>query len=228
MLLSDPVPNDIGIGLLYDPEVVHITLVSHIRTPPLTLNESVRGIHCLLTVDSNTPSISLFLVHWPSRTMEEQSVDRMQHGFTIRRLVDTQIEGTEPAFVIVCGDFNDDPCDPSMTNAMLATRDRVLASSRPRLLYNPFWRHLGEHSPFDRPVTSAAGTCYWKKGKYTKWHTFDQMIFTSSFLRNTQWRLVESMTEIWNRPPLARADGGIIDGFDHFPIISAVQQAEAA
>jgi len=67
--------------------------------------------------------------------------------------------------VIVIGDFNDEPFSDAMQSQLRGVRERRLVHGDPdrELLYNPFWRKLGEHRPAGRvaPSFSPAGTYYY-------------------------------------------------------------------
>lgn len=128
--------------------------------------------------------------------------------------------------IIIAGDFNDEPFDKSLSSHLLASRDRALVMKDDSFFYNPFWRHLGETSPYIPGTRSAsvAGTCFYSSGQETKWNTFDQIIVSSSFLRDDRWYLNEKCTGIFRNPSfieLVRSGSSI---FDHFPVVGIIQR----
>ena len=128
--------------------------------------------------------------------------------------------------VVLLGDFNDEPFDRSLAEQVLATRDRGRARRGGCLLYNPFWRCLGErepHVPGTVPRTYA-GSYFHRRGASTQWRTFDQIIFSAPFLGDGGLRLDERHTAIVQTPPLIEMLTRRDSRFDHFPVVSAVER----
>ena len=130
----------------------------------------------------------------------------------------------KPAIILI-GDFNDEPFDPSLAHHLLATRDRELARSNTDFFYNPFWRHLGESHFYipETETTSFGGTCFCRSDPGTHWRTLDQIIFSSSFLSQGNWQLNERETAILRLPPLDHLVQDANAKFDHFPVISVIE-----
>lgn len=226
-LEHDELDTNAGIGVLFDPAQTLVSFNANVVGEQRT-RDAIRALSFTIGV-MDAPLITLIAVHWPSRTTTEGQVQRapLASGlqFHINNLLD--FDGGE-GFVIVGGDFNDDPFDVSLTHNLFGTRDRKLAAKHGRLLYNPFWRLLGERKAHETtPPHHGAGTCFWASGTVTQWHTFDQFLFSSCFLRNASWTLVEGATEVWDRPPLAMDDGSLCDGFDHYPVLVGIRRSAA-
>lgn len=165
--------------------------------------------------------IDVFYSHWPSRLgMAEWDPKRAQLGMSLRSAIDRNI--TEDGYYILMGDYNDDPSSPSLAYHLRATRDRTLAIKRKRSPYNPFWRKLGEsmHHEHSTGDDSVCGTCFYRGGDYSQWHTFDQVIFSSAFLGDEQLTLEESYTDIMASDDLKSRIKR--ERFDHFPVLSCV------
>lgn len=128
----------------------------------------------------------LFVSHWPSRLhCHETDPKRIEIGKQLRQSLD-EIRTARPGeFIALMGDYNDDPCSPALSYHLMATRDRDMAKENESFLYNPFWRHLGESEAFSygRAVAGVCGSYYYSKGEHGRWHTFDQMMFSSAFVR---------------------------------------------
>lgn len=173
----------------------------------------------------------VLISHWPSRLhMKAGDPDRAYLGTNLRRVVEEIIDDyKESATFILMGDYNDEPFDQSMSEHLMATRDRYFATKNSNLLYNPFWKNLSSRSMISNKfneVTKDGGSFYHKKGENTRWRTFDQIIFSSSFLRETGFQLNEEMTCILNINDHANF---ILDNreiFDHFPIIGVIDKVE--
>ena len=179
----------------------------------------------LLAPDSRSP-LHLFVSHWPSRLWcEENGADRHLLGVRLRDAVE-EVSGLyerQPSTILM-GDYNDEPFDSSLSGQLLAARDRKLVRKNPQLLYNPFWRHLGERDPHipGEPEKSACGTYYYRSGLTTRWHTFDQIMFSSAFLGSSEWELDERGTQIVRIP---FPNGGVSSSrniFDHYPVASVI------
>lgn len=172
----------------------------------------------------------IFVVHWPSRMWCQQNdADRHFLGIRLRDAVEELYESWGgPVHTIILGDFNDEPFDFSLSKQLFASRDRTLVRKEPKLLYNPFWRCLGETKPHtpNIPCRSYGGSYFYRSGKSTQWHTFDQIIFSSTFLGRSEWHLNENYTQILPLHPLDRAISKSNEIFDHFPIISVIERED--
>jgi endonuclease/exonuclease/phosphatase family protein len=172
----------------------------------------------------------VFVSHWPSRIWcKENSADRHLLGVRLRDAIEelNKLYGS-PAHTIILGDFNDEPFDPSLSQQLLACRDRNLIKKNPILLYNPFWRRIGEAVPQVPGIQcrSYSGSCFHKSGKETNWRTFDQIIFSSTFLGNSEWHLNEKYTQILQLQPFDTIITQSEQIFDHFPVISVIEREE--
>ena len=170
--------------------------------------------------------LHLFVSHWPSRLYcSETSPRRTEIGTSLRKALDDIRSGaTSRQFIVLMGDYNDDPCSPSLANHLLATRDRDLARENDKFLYNPFWRRLGEAVPFvvGQTLQSICGTCYYAGGETSRWFTFDQMMFSSAFLRDGPFVLNEEHSMIVRSDDLEsriRSSGEVLD---HLPVAGII------
>lgn len=179
-------------------------------------------------VADNETLIHIFVSHWPSRLWcDENHIDRHRLGMQLRDAVDGIIGADDSAHVIVMGDFNDEPFAKSLEGHLKATRDRALASRRRHLMYNPFWRYMVSNVPYSgesSELPSYGGSYYYKSGGLTKWHTFDQIIFSSSFLGNSKWHLREDAVRVVDIPfytELVKDDDEL---FDHMPVFALIEK----
>ncbi len=192
-----------------------------------------RGTHSLKVanrIDLLTPGarslLHLFVSHWPSRLWcNENGADRHLLGVRLRDAVEdiSQLYSRQPTTILM-GDYNDEPFDSSLSQQLLAARDRNLVRKNPQLLYNPFWRHLGEREPHipGEPQDSVCGTCHYKSGLTTRWHTFDQIMFSSAFLGASEWVLDERQTQILRIPSFQNGISLPRNIFDHYPVVSVI------
>ena len=178
-------------------------------------------------IDTNEP-LHVFISHWPSRLwLGEHDPKRHTLGLRLRDAIDglkEKYQGYDPQ-IILLGDYNDEPFNRSLAT-LPASRDRTLVKKYDDYFYNPLWRLLGESLPHTNNMTSKsfAGTYFYKKGDVTRWWTFDQIIFSSSFLQDDRWYLKEEHTTIWRYSPLDELVENPGEIFDHFPVISVIQR----
>jgi hypothetical protein len=171
--------------------------------------------------------VDVVVSHWPGRrTSPELDVARDELGTLLRRSLEyvRNAEARERPYVILMGDFNDDPYSRALTGHLLATRDRELARRRAEFFYNPFWRCLGESLP-SVMATAEQGVCgthYYPSGASSHWFTFDQIIFSSAFLGDGPIVLDDAHSRILSTPELKRRLLDKKQIFDHFPVLSAV------
>jgi hypothetical protein len=174
--------------------------------------------------------LHIYVLHWPSRLWcSENNTSRDALGYRLYDAIDElkkQSQENENAQIIVLGDFNDEPFSDSLAGHLLATRDRSLVRINDKFLYNPFWRLLGETkpNPYDIDSASICGTYHHQTGNITKWRTFDQILVSSSLVKNDRWFIEEERTKILDFPKfeeLLRL-GKVV--FDHRPILCYIQR----
>lgn len=163
-------------------------------------------------------AVHVVVVHWPSRVID-QVAHRLKCGEAVQSVVQRLSDEEADPAVVVMGDFNDEPFDPSMTMSLQATRDRSAARRSRHLLYNPFWRLLGERDPMEQEVPArGAGTVFRRSARGTNWQTFDQILVSPALLRRHGWTLVENATSILPLELLRSEAGRPRMGFDHYPV----------
>ena len=172
--------------------------------------------------------LHVFVSHWPSLSWcHENSADRHLLGVRLRDAIEElSPEREKLANVILVGDYNDEPFDVSLAGQLMATRDRELASKKPHLLYNPFWRHLccPTLSSSDNTDEGSGGTYFHKSGEITRWRTFDQIIFSSAFLGHGNWHLNEELTGILDFEGYGAMIMDAKEIFDHFPVFGVIDE----
>ncbi len=186
------------------------------------------GIRVDLEIDGE--DFFLFLAHWQSQ-QSMKTKHRNKLGSLLRNAINTIFNTKQDPRIIVMGDFNDEPFDSSVSSELLSSRDKSMVKDHPKVLYNPFWRSLGAHSPHDHEDVNtwrlSGGTCLYKdKKEMTYWKTFDQIMFSCSFIDSKGWHLIESRTRICSELSLKAqySDWKKIIS-DHFPVISQIRRA---
>jgi len=177
-----------------------------------------------LVIADTSDKIHVFVSHWPSRRYyPHNSPIRHELGLRLRDAINEAMDKTP--YIVLMGDYNDEPFDFSLSEQLQATRDRHFAQKKQQLLYNPFWRHMvkplsSEKTPETR---TAGGSYYHKQGDITHWRTFDQMIFSAAFLGSTEWRLNEALTGIIDIPKYSALVTKAKEIFDHTPIVGVIE-----
>lgn len=175
--------------------------------------------------DAKRP-MHIFVSHWSSRLSTE--ADRELLGMRLRDEVDELFKLYESTpDIILLGDYNDEPFDKSLTERLLSTRDRNMAKQKSYLLYNPFWRYLGAAcgDAID-DCWKLGGSYYHQDGAITRWRLFDQMIFSTSFLADGEWRLDELLTSVADIPDYSWRLDRRSERFDHAPIVGVLRRVQ--
>lgn len=176
--------------------------------------------------ETNEP-LALYLVHWSSRLYDyPDSPNKIQLGSLLRDAVDDCRDTKNIKHVVILGDFNDEPYNQSLTDSLFASRDIHLVQKLPKLLYNPFWRHMSHKAlhPFNNSDEKGCGTYFYKSDQSNRWKTFDQIIFSSDFVNGDGWYLNEEKTEVFGDKQLIDYVYNSKSKFDHLPIISVIER----
>lgn len=112
----------IDVGLIYDRKVFEIEDLKAIEVVLPKLNPTRDILHVVLKHKSSGEIIHFFVNHWPSRRggKEKSELNREAAARTLRFTLDDLFEETPNANVVIMGDFNDGPLDPSMTRVLKA------------------------------------------------------------------------------------------------------------
>jgi hypothetical protein len=159
-----------------------------------------RGILEVNLTIAGSPLVVL-VQHWPSRLggAEQSAPRRRAAAETARRIVLARLDAARLAGcegdVLLLGDFNDDPFDPSIAVHLEAVRGKfALRGDRGRTrLFNPSWEFLG---------TPDRGTIYYSEG----WNVFDQAIVSRGLLEPGGLRFVEGSLAIHDPAGVRNAD----------------------
>jgi hypothetical protein len=174
----------------------------------------------MVTFEESETNQQLHVVaaHWPSRrTFSEFDPRRYQLGMTLRMKLGKVFESQTP-HVVLMGDFNDDPCSPSLAQNLMATRDRTFAKSKSTFFYNPFWRKLGESEHHESGDEGVCGTHFYRSGTGSRWFTYDQIMYSSAFLTSKTIAMDEKGSNILKLPGIAAAITDRNSIFDHYPV----------
>lgn len=163
-------------------------------------------------------TVSIVVNHWPSRFGgEKKSLPKRKLAAELgRHIVDSLLARNAQARVMLMGDLNDDPVDPSVRKFLGTTGDKAMVSNSK--LYNPMYELYRK----------GIGTLAWRDS----WNLFDQIIITPALLTGEGGNLRYYGVRVFN-PPYLRQDDGNFAGYplrtfvgdqytagfaDHFPV----------
>ncbi len=169
--------------------------------------------------------LTVLVNHWPSRGGDRDGALRRIAATICRKVVDSRVQEAQKegrdADILVLGDFNDDPFDPSVREVLGAIRSKNAVQHRRNRysLYNPSWKFLGR---------TDTGTLYYNREWV--WNVFDQAILSRGLLGEEGLHYVDGSLSVvahdWLRDDKRRPlrfrklrRGGWIEGYsDHFLI----------
>jgi len=221
LLIEGPDKRGVDCGFLYNPALFTIRnakLVPYIYDKPEDAERATRGF---LVVSGTLADehVTVIVNHLPSRGAV--SYYRELGGRQIRAVKDSLLKDDPNVKILIMGDMNDDPKDPSMSVALGAKRE--IDDVKKDGLFNPFWNI---HA-------SGTGTLRYDM----QWNLFDQIILSHSLL-NQKGKKDYSTLKFWQAQifrrdylfqqdgrykgnPLRTHAGGVwLDGYsDHLPTL---------
>jgi endonuclease/exonuclease/phosphatase family metal-dependent hydrolase len=172
----------------------------------------------------NDHDLTLIASHWTARVSDARGEARERYAERIHdRYKSLRAKNPDLDF-LVCGDFNDDPTDESVSKFLWATDDReaVKKPNSPHL-FNPFLEK------FKGKDADRFGT----HNHLGKWHTFDQIVVSPGMLDRKGWwcdpdkvQAVQDLTADDKGRPLpfgSERFGGKRGWSDHFPVTIPLQ-----
>lgn len=164
--------------------------------------------------------IHVFSSHWPSRIFSApDNVSRAMLGRAIAsEYKDLPYgEGSAP-FVVLMGDYNAEPYEECIYRSIGASRDPDLVANSRDLFFNPFWKYLIHDRLFN-----VNGTYFYKAGWEGKWKVYDQIMFSSAFLRNGErWNLDVDGAIVFRHEDVVEAASVGGGRFDHYPVLCSI------
>lgn len=214
---DSPDRRGVDVGLIYNPLLFTVTS-SHPYPYKLPGNPDFKTRDQLLVSGLLAgESFHVIVNHWPSRYGAKSSELR-EHAASISKHIADSIYNSDPnAKVVIMGDLNDDPTDPSVRLVLNAKKKE--SEVKPGGLFNTMWEF------FDRGIGSL---CY-----QGKWNLFDQIIISENLLGKDRSTLKYWEAEIFNRDFLLQKEGKnkgyplrtysgntFLNGYsDHFPVM---------
>ncbi|WP_426454817.1 endonuclease/exonuclease/phosphatase family protein [Acinetobacter sp. KB005] len=157
--------------------------------------------------------LSLYLSHWPSR-LQDNSLNTTTISARLRFEVEKDLDNNKE--VIMMGDYNVEPFSDEMVHHLQSSRDRDIVLKKPNIFYNPCWKFL----PLDANAR-VKGTYNYTEGNFHTWCVIDQILISSSFLKN-QWSFDDSLTSIIDLNTLFKPDEEFKNPSDHWPLSTLI------
>lgn len=210
----------------FDPAILSLLDQSDVIAP--LGNSRLRvGQRFLFGMSGSTSPLHVVISHWPSKLHPSEESPNNMYGFVLRQLLDEIAKEDPDPQIVLMGDYNEEPYDECLSIYLRSTRDKARALYSPGLMYNPFWQHMSpSRAQVGRDSGGDHGTYYHSRGVLTRWHTFDQMMFSKSLLDGSRgWSLDEFRTRVFK-------DYGVDEiiqsssVLDHMPIISRLVKVE--
>lgn len=219
--VEGPDRRGVDCALLYQPRffnVRSVKLVPYVQTLEKDSAYYTRGF---LTVSGTLAgdNVTIIVNHLPSRF--NGSFYREQGAEQIKAIKDSILLGDPRAKVIVMGDMNDDPMDPSMAKALSAKAE--IKDVGQEDMYNPWWNTLrngtgtllydGKWNLFDQIILSPTLLCKDGKKDYTTLKYLKHQIFRRDYM-------IQQDGKYKGNPLRTHAGGVWLDGFsDHLPTV---------
>jgi exonuclease III len=216
ILVEGPDKRGIDVGLLYNSKLFSPTNVTSTRVESELENFFTRDQLCVSGI-LDGEEIHVIVVHWPSRSGGQQrSIPRRAEAArTTKHICDSLFAINPDAKIVIMGDLNDDPIDPSVTKE-LGAKSKIEETKKSEL-FNTTYAFYKQ----------GIGTLAYKD----QWNLFDQVIISQAWLNKNRKSLTYWKTEIFNKDflkqqegrykgyPLRTHSGGVwTNGYsDHFP-----------
>ena len=124
----------------------------------------------------NNHDLVVIASHWTSRLTDKEGHGRAKYGDQIYGVFRGMYKTNPNVDLLICGDFNDEPSDRSVTEHLHATANKedVLNGSRGAMLLDLF---------ADKDPEAGFGTHFYGG----KWHIFDQIVVSPGLLDESGW-----------------------------------------
>ncbi len=212
----------IDCALIYNPKLFLPIATKLVPSVPFQ-GDTIHKTRGFLVVRGNVipenDELTLIVNHWPSRGAEAPV--RMHAAKQVKEITDSLYRDNKNAKIIIMGDLNDDPMDPSLTVGIGAKKYKKEVKEKG--FYNPWWSILED---------DGVGTLMYRG----KWNLFDQILISNSLLKENS-KLKYKAAEVFKRDYLFQKEGKYkgsplrthggklwLDGYsDHLPTIIYLQ-----
>ena len=136
-------------------------------------------------IEVNGHDLVVLATHWTSRVTDKTGSQRAKYGDQVYGAFNAMYHSNPQVDFLICGDFNDPPDAPSVTEHLHAGGDREFRESNgiPRLL-----------DLFAGKDANLFGTHYFQG----KWYIFDQIVVSPGLLDNRGWSCNPASAQVVN------------------------------
>lgn len=192
---DSPDARGVDVNLLYNPKYFTPVSSEPLHVKLYDADSSERKTRDVLFVHGkfDGEDFFVFVNHWPSRRGGEQvSAPSRAAAAKVCRLKIDSITAVQPdAKIIVMGDLNDDPVDPSIAVVLGAKGEKNKVSRG------------GLYNPWMEPYKQGIGTLAYNDS----WNLFDQIIISSGFLDQSKSSYFFKEGIIFRRPWMIATSG---------------------
>ena len=196
---DSPDNRGIDVALLYDPKKLTVTHSEPV-TVTLPTGRPTRDILYVNATFAQT-DLHLFVNHWPSKYGgAEKSIPlRAAAGKTLRIKVESILSQDSNAEIVIMGDLNDEPIDPSVTMHLGATMELDQIGMNDQILWNAMqtWHR------------NSNGSTYKYGGNDM---VYDHLILSTGLVDNIGLKLVKNSVGVFDGEKY-RQHGGKYDGY---------------
>lgn len=189
---DSPDRRGIDVAFLYNPQIFNVTSST---TYPYVLPDNPKyktRDQLLVSGKLAGENFHVIVCHWPSRYGGGKSNPLREHAASIsKHIVDSIMNADPTAKIMITGDFNDDPTDPSCTEVLKAKRYKK--DVMPNELFNSTWQLYAK---------GIGSLCY-----NGQWNLYDQIIITGTLLGEDNGTLKYWKNQIFNYDFLMEQEG---------------------
>lgn len=217
---DSPDGRGIDVALLYNPKYYQVLSSKPIPMIAYQENGQTRGTRDVLLVSGlfDGEPLHVLVNHWPSRRGGESATSHLREmaALLCKNVADSLCTADPKAKVIIMGDLNDDPTNPSVKQVLNAKRK--IEQVRECGMFNPMWELHAK----------GIGTLAYNDA----WNLFDQIILSHGLVNTRQTGYRYYQTRVFNKPNMVQKSGHFkgyplrtwagdtyLGGYsDHFPV----------
>lgn len=211
------------IAVIYNADKIHLNHLH--RLTKIQTGSTIKAAQVVELINLDyKEKIQLFLCHWSSRLNGDGDSRRKSAASMVYASAQELMSNGND--VIVMGDFNDNPYDESILANLHASRCHDAVRKHPKeFFYNPFWRSVVSDKKYNhlwRDESFRSGTLKYKQFLGTVWHSYDQIMFSGSFLGTGVWHLNEENTKVVDKVDLTNDFENKENLVNHLPVICEI------
>ncbi len=223
---DSPDRRGVDVGLIYQPKYYKVTNTASYRLTIKEMPDFLSRDQLLVSGYLDGEMVHFIVNHWPSRRGGEQASRPLRNAAADlnKHIIDSIMAIDPQAKIIVMGDLNDDPVNPSVRQHLKATGNREHATGN--RMYNPmeelYRKGIGSlayqdsWNLFDQIIVSPGLARHQGRG----WYLHSALVYNKEFLR-------QKSGSFKGYPFRTYAGGVYMGGYsDHFPVYAILAKPE--